>query len=93
MEKNQQLFCNLESHNYVSKCIPKLVRDNGENITDQFEILEEAKIFYENLYSEKDTTKDFNLENDLNFPNVPKLNAVEANNLEGILTYDELANN
>ena len=53
-EKPSQFFCNLETHNFTSKLIPKLQKPNGDIITNQYEILNETKQFYENLYSSRD---------------------------------------
>ena len=50
MMKSPLIFCNLEKHNYASKIIPKLEKNDGKIITDQFEILTETKRFYEELY-------------------------------------------
>ena len=54
-EKPSNFFCNLEKHNYTSKIIPKLETNNGKIVTDQHEILNETKIFYEDLYASKDS--------------------------------------
>ena len=54
-EKPTKFFCNLEKHNYTSKIIPKLETNNGKIVTDQHEILNETKIFYEDLYASKDS--------------------------------------
>ena len=54
-KKNTNFFCNLEKHNYTSKIIPKLETNDGKIITDQQENLDETKLFYENLYSSKDS--------------------------------------
>ena len=48
-------FCNLEKNNYTSNIAPKLETNNGEIVTDQHEILNETKIFYEDLYVSKDS--------------------------------------
>jgi hypothetical protein len=32
---------------------PKLVNESGNIITDQYQILQEAKTYYENLYSKR----------------------------------------
>ena len=53
-DKPSNCFCNLESHTYLSKIIPKLELSNGNIITSQKEILSETKLFYENVYSSKD---------------------------------------
>ena len=54
-EKPSNFFCNLEKHNYTSKIIPKLETNNGKIVMDQHEILNETKIFYEDLYASKDS--------------------------------------
>ena len=83
-------FCNLESHNYLSKIIPKLELSNGDIITSQNEILSETKLFYENLYSSKDDQlDDVDLNEELNILNIPKLSIDEANDLEGLLTFKQ----
>ena len=53
-EKPTKYFCSLETHNYLSKIIPKLETSEGHILTDQKEILKEAESFYKNLYSNKD---------------------------------------
>ena len=54
-EKPSNFFCNLEKHNYTSKIIPKLETNNGKIVIDQHEILNETKIFYEDLYASKES--------------------------------------
>ncbi len=61
-EKPTKYFCALETHNFVSKTIPKLEIENGKIITNQFEILHEAELFYTKLYSNMDSSDDFDLE-------------------------------
>ena len=53
-EKPTKYFCNLETHNYANKIIPKIEKSDGTIITEQSSILKEAKQFYEHLYSNKD---------------------------------------
>ena len=53
-EKPTKYFCSLETHNYLSKIIPRLETSEGHILTDQKEILKEAESFYKNLYSNKD---------------------------------------
>ena len=89
-EKPSQFFCNLETHNYTSKLIPKLRKPNGDIITDQYEILEETKTFYENLYSSRDNElDDVDLNDELSDFIIPKLDKEESAALEGLLTFDE----
>ena len=61
-EKPTKYFCNLEKRNFVNKTVTKLVNPNGNEITDQKQILEEIKHFYENLYKSRDNSlEDINL--------------------------------
>lgn len=36
---------------YNEKIIPKFIDNNGDEVVDQFKILNEQKVFYEKLYS------------------------------------------
>ena len=45
-EKVSKYFCNLESRNYVSKCMNTLRTDSGNLLQDQREILNETMQFY-----------------------------------------------
>ena len=79
-EKPSHYFCNLEKHNYNSKIIPKLERKDGKVITDQFEILNDAKMFNEDLYSNKDNNlTDIDLDSIFINTNTRKLNTEESN--------------
>ena len=44
-EKPPNFFYNLEKHNYASKIIPKVEKEDGTIIKDQYEILNEVKLF------------------------------------------------
>ena len=91
-EKPTNFFCNLEKHNYTSKIIPKLETNDGKIITDQQEILNETKLFYENLYSNKDSQLiDINLYELFNNKDIKKLNKDESDSIEGPITYQEAA--
>ena len=89
-EKPTNYFCNLEKHNYSSEIIPKLDTDDGKTITDQFEILNETKKFYEDLYSCKDLQLiDINLHDILHNLEVNTLNFEESTALEGLVSLQE----
>ena len=89
-EKPTNFFCNLEKHNFTSKLIPKLEKQDGEIISDQFQILNEAKLFYEDLYSCKDSQlTDINLHDLLLNTETEKVSARESNLIKGPLTYKE----
>ena len=68
--------------------MPKLIRQDGSVASDQTEIIEETKIFYENLYSCK-PVDDVNLDNILNHDNIPKLDDNRKSALEGPITIQE----
>ena len=89
-EKPSNCFCNLKKHNYNSKIIPKLERKDGKVITDQSEIFNDAKMFYEDLYSNKDNNLTvIDLDSLFLNTNIRKLNTEESNKLEGLLTYKQ----
>lgn len=54
-EKPSAYFCNLEKRNYLDKSMNYLQKDSGETLTEQKDILNEVKQFYESLYSERET--------------------------------------
>ena len=90
-KKPTKYFCSLETHNYLSKIIPKLETSEGHILTDQKEILKEAESFYKNLYSNKDDPLSaINLKEYLKDTNLPKLTDNESKLLEGDITMSEL---
>ena len=89
-EKPTNFFCNLEKYNYTSKIVSKLETNDGQIITDQFDILNETKRFYEDLYVSKDSQiKDMDLFELLRNTDIKKLNKDESDSLEGPITYLE----
>ncbi len=60
-EKNTKFFADLEKRNFERKIISEL-NVNGQKITDQDQILEEQKRFYQTLYKKKD-----NIESEIDF--------------------------
>ena len=63
---------------------------DGKVINNQYEILAEAKQFYENLYTSKDDNlEEINLNHELAGLNIPKLSNDESNALEGLITYEQ----
>ena len=75
-EKNTKYFLNLEKRNYNQKTIKKLIRTNGDEITDQKEIIEEQHRYYEDLYSSKlkYSTDQISLDEFFLNNKIPKLN-------------------
>ena len=93
-EKPTKYFCGLEKHNYVSKIIGQLEKDNGTILTEQQEILKETENFYRKLYENKDgklEKNDIPVEQYRNDSNMTKLKNEEANTIEGLLTYKEIS--
>ena len=54
-ERSSKYFWNLEKRHFTEKAIPKLILDNGIEITNQDDIKTQQKIFYEALYTSKGT--------------------------------------
>ena len=92
-EKPTKYFCNLESRNYSNKIIPKVVKDDGNTVINQEDILIEVKNFYKNLYGSQDNIpgQDLEIENLLNSINAnPKLTEEDKKCLEGELSEKEI---
>ena len=83
--KKQQFFCNLEKHNYSTKIIPFVEKEDGSFIYDQKEVLKGTNAFYEKLYAKVDTVDNYSIENDLDKCNAPKLSCEQSLALEGLL--------
>ena len=60
-EKPSKYFLNLESRNFTSKVISKLVNENGEEYTETQDILNYQKLYYKNLYTESLNFDDISL--------------------------------
>jgi hypothetical protein len=83
----------LESRNYVSKQLLKIERGDGSIITSQNDILQETKIFYENLYRRRENVESKNFHERLKkFDNIPKLSKDESDSLEGHIMNAEVLN-
>ena len=92
-EKITKYFCNLEKQHIATKCIPFIEKEEGSRIFDQRKILEEAKSYYEKLYSEQEHIKDEDSELTFDLQNcdITKLNETQKNMIEGLLQYNEVA--
>ena len=66
-----------------------MTRQDGQVITDQKEILNEVKGYYQNLFKNKDSEID-EINTEFLKPYLTKLSEHEAKGLEGILTIDEI---
>ena len=89
-EKNTKYFLNLEKRHFNKKTIKHLTLANDNVVNTDNEILEEAKFFYQNLYSSTNTQPDIKEEN-MFFPdgNILILNEQEQKHCEGLLTASE----
>lgn len=88
-EKPTKYFLNLENRNFTSKLIPKLILEDGSEITDTAEILKAQKTYYKELYSEQNVDDDLT-DNVLENLDSPKLSEKSSESLEGLITYEEL---
>ena len=85
-EKPNKFFLQTEKKNKVRHDIQKLVNDKGDIHTNNEDILELCKEFYQNLYKAEnidDSLVKYFLED------IPKLNEMDKNICEGLITYDE----
>ncbi len=93
-EKNSKYFLNLEKKHYTEKTTSKVINDEGIEVTNLPDIINEQKKFYENLYTSNMPTLDQESEN-IFFPNndnFRKLSNEESMNMEGNISVDECFN-
>ena len=90
-ERPTKYFCGLEKHNYVSKSMQKLEKEDGTNITDQKEILKETELYYKNLYSSRDIELETVDLDEYIGQNMTRLSNKQAEKLEGRLTLQEIS--
>ena len=92
-EKCTKYFLNLEKRNHNIKTIDRLQLENGTLLTDQKEILEEEKSFYEKLYhtSLREGNGVETIEEFLgNTHDIPKLSEDNKQNISHEITLDEI---
>jgi hypothetical protein len=84
-DRSSKYFWNLEKRHFTEKAIPKLIVDNGIEITNQDDIKTQQKIFYEALYTSKGTVVSDNHFIILTkiIPYIKKLNLEESEALKG----------
>lgn len=49
LDKASKYFTSLESRKYIGRQIVQMVKNDGQVISDQFEILDEIKSFHKNI--------------------------------------------
>ena len=90
-EKPTKYFCGLEKHNYTSKVIGQVEKEDGSIITNHTEIWQEIENYYTKLYENKDDTlENVDLEEYMKDLDMTKLTIQESEKLEGLLTYKEI---
>ena len=90
-EKPSKYFCSLEKRNFVNKNIVKVVNDKNESVTNQEEILNEIKLFYQVLYQNNDDKlEEVSLSTLLNENTVPKLSDEQKQFLETHISTSEV---
>ena len=82
----------LEKDNKAKSHIRKVIDSNGEEITDQGNILKEIKSFYSNLYSRKSVKTEQDCLDYLKSVNAPKLSELDKETCEGKLAVQSCWN-
>ena len=90
-ERNTKYFHSLEKRHFNRKTIRNLKTENNARISKDAEILQEAKTYYEFLYSSKIDLSTSNIKEDSFFPdnNKVKLNYNQKISCEGLLSAEE----
>ena len=92
-ERNTRYFLNLEKRNHLRKTVTKLKVGDDKYTTDQFEILEEEKTFYESLYKSQNTNEhDLSGSTFFASGNIAPLKKEEQQLCEGLVSVNECAN-
>ena len=90
MVKSQQDVCGFEKSNTISKTVQKIIKDDGSEITNQKQILEEIKTFYETLYtSNQSDFSDINFDGFISNLEIPRLSVKESESIGGRITMTE----
>ena len=85
-------FCGLEKKNSSIKTIRRIVKDDGTEVSNQKQILDEVKSFYASLYSKSKCIESDNSNNDfLNDLHIPTLNDQQSDAIEGEISIQEAA--
>ena len=91
-EKPTKYFRGPEKHNYITKTMLKLEKEDGKILTEQRDILKETETFYNHLYSNTDSTLDnVDLDEYIGNNSINKLTKDQADKLEEILTLTEIS--
>ena len=88
-EKPTKYFLNLESRNFTSKVITKIIDTNDVEYVNTHEIINQQREYYKTLYSETIHIDDKPLEETLG-ENTKRLSENDSSSLEGEITYSEI---
>ena len=93
-ERNSNYFYNLEKRNSSNTVVIKLKLNDGSFTTNQLDILNEEKEFYQNLYQSQVSPVHNTHDNDTSFnlDSVPTLNKDKQALCEGFITEKEALN-
>lgn len=93
-ERNSKYFCQLEKKNFTEKTVQQLIKENGDVVTEQVDILREQKDFYYKLYMARESKHD-NETSQIFFPEdktIQPLTLEESLELEQEITVTECYN-
>lgn len=88
-DKNTKYFLGLEKSRANSKLFPSMELDNGEIVVDQFDILQEQRKYYENIYGSNHSHAQENTDTFLQGCDVPTINNEEMKACEGAINVEE----
>ena len=89
-EKPNKLFLNLENNNFISKNIKELINSKDIKITEPKAILEEMRVFYEQLHTKREVGKVEDSIFNNYIDNLNKLNNDESSKSDSDITINEL---
>lgn len=88
-EKCSNFFCGLEKRNFLSKTLCEVTDSRGHQLSNSADILNEQKLFYENLYTSKNQQYRDDLHRNTFFDHDVKLTEEMKQFCEGNLTFKE----
>ena len=89
-EKPTKYFLNLEKRHYKNKTIPKMIKEETIEITDQKNILLEIEKFYSTFYNANEEIFYLNLNEHMSDVVTDKLTDTRKKNLEGEISLEEV---
>ena len=88
-ERPTKYFFNLEKQNYSRKTVTELRSEGNEIVYDEQVILKSTAIFYEDLYSSKETMSQADFDSFTSDLDLPKLSDTYQEIMEGLLSFEE----